>query len=138
MYQSISSIKHFFFSFPSDFFMRLSMWQLETQFFDLLRFKWHTFSRWVTARWSCQRAKNQVLTNQNSRNRWGQIVRRTICYLSTRFLCLFTCLSLEFSVAFYFVFHSVPKLLLCPPTADIIVSSEAHDMSCFHTQNFKS
>ena len=124
-------------------FLQTSLWgylcdNWKPSFFPLLIFKWHTLSSWATARWSRQRAKNQVLTNQNSRNRWGQIVRRTICYLSTRFLCLFTCLGLEFSVAFYFMFRSVSKLLLCPPTADIIVSSEAHDMSCFHTQNFKS
>ena len=41
---------------------------------------WRTFSRRVTARWWCQWAKNQVPTNQNSRNRWCQIVRGTICY----------------------------------------------------------
>ena len=38
-----------------------------------------TFSRRVTARRWRQSAKNQVSTNQNSRNRWCLIVRRTIC-----------------------------------------------------------
>ena len=44
-----------------------------------LIFDWRTFSRRVTARWWGQSAKNQVSTNQNSRNRWCLIVRRTIC-----------------------------------------------------------
>ena len=43
-----------------------------------LAFDWRTFSRQVTARWWRQSAKNQVSTNQNSRNRWCLIVRRTI------------------------------------------------------------
>ena len=47
-------------------------------FLPLLIFNWRTFSRWVTAHWWRQWAKNQVLSNQNSRNRWCQIVRRTI------------------------------------------------------------
>ena len=38
-----------------------------------LLFKWRTFSRRVPACWLRQWAKNQVLTNQNSKNRW------TIC-----------------------------------------------------------
>ena len=106
-------------------FLQTSLWgylcdNWKPSFFTLLIFKWHTLSSWATARWSRQRAKNQVLTNQNSRNRWGQIERRTICYLSTRFLCLFTCLSLEFSVSFYSCFilfrsfcysHLLPTLL---------------------------
>ena len=41
-------------------------------------FNWHTFSRQVTVRWWRQWGKNQVLTNQNSRNRWCQIARQTI------------------------------------------------------------
>ena len=48
-------------------------------FLPLLIFDWCTFSRRVTARWWCQSAKNQVSTNQKSRNRWCLIVRRTIC-----------------------------------------------------------
>ena len=48
-------------------------------FWPLLIFNWRTFSRRVTARWWRQRAKNQVLINQNSRNRWYLIVKRTIC-----------------------------------------------------------
>ena len=39
---------------------------------------WPTFSRRVTVRWSRGWVKNQVSTNQNSRNSWYQIVRRTI------------------------------------------------------------
>ena len=38
-----------------------------------LLFNWRTFSRRVPARWLRQSAKNQVLINQNSKNRW------TIC-----------------------------------------------------------
>ena len=38
---------------------------------------WRTFSRRITARWWRQWAKSQVWTNQNSRNRWCLIVRRT-------------------------------------------------------------
>ena len=41
-------------------------------------YNWSTFSRWVKARWCCQWAKMQVPTNQNSRNRWYQIVRGTV------------------------------------------------------------
>ena len=44
-----------------------------------LIFSWRTFSRWVTARWWVQWAKNQVSTNQNSRNGRCQIIRRTVC-----------------------------------------------------------
>ena len=51
-------------------------WKLS--FLPLLIFNWHTFSRQVTTRWWRQWAKNQVLTNQNSKNRWCQIVRRII------------------------------------------------------------
>ena len=49
-------------------------------FLSRLIFNWCTFSGQVTSGWWRQWAKNQVLTNQNSRNRWCQIVRRTICY----------------------------------------------------------
>ena len=52
------------------------MWQLETQL--RLVFNWRTFSRRVTARWWRQWAKNQVWSNQNSRKRRRQMVRRTI------------------------------------------------------------
>ena len=48
-------------------------------FLPLLIFDWRTFSRQVTARWWRQSAKDEVSTNQNSRNRWYLIVRRTIC-----------------------------------------------------------
>ena len=44
-------------------------------------FNWRTFSRRVTAPWSRGWAKNQVLTNQNSRNSLCQTVRGTICLL---------------------------------------------------------
>ena len=50
----------------------------EASFLPLLVFNWRTFSRWITARWWRQWAKNQVLTNRNSRNRWCHIVRRTM------------------------------------------------------------
>ena len=46
----------------------------KSSFLPLLVFDWCTFSRWVTACWWCPWAKNQVLNNQNSRNRWRQIV----------------------------------------------------------------
>ena len=49
-----------------------------TSFLPCLIFNWCTFSRRVAARWWRQWAKNQVSTNQNFRNRWCQIVRRTI------------------------------------------------------------
>ena len=42
-----------------------------------LIFNW--FSRRVKACWQRQWAKNQVSTNQNSRNRWCQVVRQTVC-----------------------------------------------------------
>ena len=48
-------------------------------FLPPLIFNWRTFSRQVTVHWSHGWAKNQVLTNQNSRNSWYQIVRWTIC-----------------------------------------------------------
>ena len=50
-------------------------------FFHRLIFNWRTFSRWVAAHLWCQWAKNQVSTNQNSRNRWCQIVGGIICWL---------------------------------------------------------
>ena len=42
-------------------------------------FNWRTFLRGVTTCWWRQWAKNPVSTNQNSRKRWCQIVRETIC-----------------------------------------------------------
>ena len=48
-------------------------------FLPLLIFNWRTFSRRATACWWRQWVKDQVLTNQNSSNRWSQIVRQTIC-----------------------------------------------------------
>ena len=50
-------------------------------FSPLLIFDRRTFSRRVTTRWWRQAVKNQVSTstNQNSRNWWCLIVRRTIC-----------------------------------------------------------
>ena len=60
---------------------RVFIWQLETQLFAWWTFDWCTFSRQVTARWWRQWVKNQVLTNQNSRNMWCLIVRRSICKL---------------------------------------------------------
>ena len=52
---------------------------LKPSFLPRLNFNWCTFSRRITARWWRQWAKNQMLTNQNSRKSWCQIVRRTIC-----------------------------------------------------------
>ena len=49
----------------------------KTSFLPLLIFDWWAFSRRITARWWHQSAKNQVSTNQNSRNRWCLIVRRS-------------------------------------------------------------
>ena len=54
-------------------------WKLSS--LPLLVLDWRTFSRRVTPRWWRQWAKNQVPTNQNSRNRWCLFVRRTICIL---------------------------------------------------------
>ena len=54
---------------------------LKHSFLPLLTFDWRTFSRGVTARCWRQSAKNQVRTNQNSRNRQCLIVRRTICQI---------------------------------------------------------
>ena len=48
-------------------------------FLPRLIFNGRTFSRWVTARWSREWGKNQVSTKRNSRNRWCQIARWTIC-----------------------------------------------------------
>ena len=50
-------------------------------FLPLLILDWRTFSGRVTTRWWSQWAKNQVSANQNSRNRWCLIARRTICIL---------------------------------------------------------
>ena len=55
-------------------------------FLSLLIFDWRTFSKRVTARWWRQSAKNQVSTNQNWRNRWCVIVRRSICICSKSLL----------------------------------------------------
>ena len=51
----------------------------KASFLPRLIFNWRTFSRRVTARWSCGWGKNQVKTNQNSRNCWSLIARQTIC-----------------------------------------------------------
>ena len=49
-------------------------------FLPFLILNCRTFSRQITVRWWRQWAKNQVLTNQNLRNMWCQIVRRIIWY----------------------------------------------------------
>ena len=64
---------------------RLSMVTIGNCFLPHLIFNSSTFSRWVRARWWRQWAKNQVPTNRNLRNRWCQIVRRTICGCYTSF-----------------------------------------------------
>ena len=58
------------------FCKKVFIWQLETQPFPLLIFYCRTFSRRFVARWWRQSEKNQVSTNQNSRNRWCLIVGR--------------------------------------------------------------
>ena len=58
-------------------------------FLPLHIFNWRSFSRRVTARWWRQWAKNEVLTNQNSRNRSCQIVRRTIWNMLILNVCSF-------------------------------------------------
>ena len=65
----------------------------KSSFLSLLIFDWCTFWRQVTARWWRQSAKNQVSTNQNSRNRWCHIVSRTICigFFKSWKLCLNLC-----------------------------------------------
>ena len=63
-------------------------------FLPLLIFDWRTFSRRVTARWWRQSAKNQVSTNQNSRNRWCLIVRCIICWWRWEYIYSF--LSLQY------------------------------------------
>ena len=62
-------------------------------FLPLLILDWRSFLRRVTAPWWRQWEKNQVSTNQNSRNRWWYlIVRRTICTLKpTRDLTSVSC-----------------------------------------------
>ena len=54
----------------------------KSSFLRCLIFNWRTFLRRVTARWSRRWAKNEVSTNQNSRNRWCQIARRIIWLLA--------------------------------------------------------
>ena len=60
---------------------RVSMWRWKPSFLYRLIFNWRTFSRRVTARWWRQWVKNQVRTDQNSRNRWCKTARRTICFI---------------------------------------------------------
>ena len=76
--------------FKSTIFMMTDFFQLywgcvcdnwKPNFLPHLIFNWRTFSRQFTARWSRGWAKNQVWTNQNSRNRWCQIARGTICII---------------------------------------------------------
>ena len=57
---------------------------LKPSFLPHLIFNWRTFSSQVAACWWRQWARNQVSTNQNSRNRWCHIVRRTICLYEKR------------------------------------------------------
>ena len=54
----------------------------EPGFLPRLIFNWRTFLRRVTVRWPREWAKDQVSSNQNSRNRWCQITRGTICILN--------------------------------------------------------
>ena len=76
-------------------------------FLPLLIFDWRTFSMQVTAWWWRKSEKNQVSTNQNSRNRWCLIVRRTICWW--RWEYIYSCLSLQYwnqiFLAFGFVLY---------------------------------
>ena len=65
-------------------------------FLPPLIFNWRTFSRRGTPRWWRQWAKNLELTNQNSRNRWSQIVIRTICITNNGVLPVTTLLFWKF------------------------------------------
>ena len=74
---AMSSWRGVIFYLPT--FCRLSMWQFKNLLFaspyiELAYIFEASYSTLVTS-W----AKNQVSTNQNSRNRWCKIVRRTIC-----------------------------------------------------------
>ena len=64
----------------------------KSSFFHRLIFNWRTFLRWVAAHLWRQWAKNQVSTNQNSRNRWCQIVWGTAYqkFVRTHALSVFT------------------------------------------------
>ena len=64
-------------------FLRLKGWgclydNWKHSFLPRLIFNWRTFPRRVTELWSRGWEKNQVSTNQNSRNSWSLIARRTI------------------------------------------------------------
>ena len=81
-----------------------------------LIFNWHTFSRWVTSRWWRQWAKNQVPTNEDSRNRWCHIVRHTICLTRlTRFSNQYYCtLSAKSVCTAWYLYRLIQcKHLLC-------------------------
>ena len=72
--------------YECDYFIRhyqyyeVVLWQLKPSFLPRLILNWRTYSRRVAARWSHGWAKNQVSTNQNSRNRWCQIASRIMRY----------------------------------------------------------
>ena len=73
------------------------VWILQKRHMSLIN--WRTLSRRVTRRWWRQWAKNQVLTNQNTRNRWCHIVRSTvylICFLVCSILPFFLLVKSEF------------------------------------------
>ena len=70
-----------------DFLVRATLWECLCDkwkpnfcFLSVLIFEWRKFLRQVTAPWWHQWAKDQLLTDQNSRNRWCQMLRPTICY----------------------------------------------------------
>ena len=124
MYQSNSCIKHFFFSFPSDFFI----YQLDFFVFDLLE-------PWILRYFAF----------------WVPICFGSFCFLYFRIQwMLLTMNKVKFSLlenwnaamgyAVYkieFTSWKTSCLVVYSPTSANIISPEAHVMPCLHAQNFK-
>ena len=85
---------------------------LKHSFLPCLIFNWCTFSRWVTARWWRQSAKNQVSTNQNSRDKWCHIVTYYMLKLDFWMLLLLSLLYFSLIMLFSFTFTHV-LLVIC-------------------------
>ena len=103
----------------------------KTSYFPRIIFNGRTFSRRITARWSRGWAKNQMSTNQNSRNSWCQIVRRTICCWQTNtFLLKSACFPTQCAVHFMSLFPSKFKIYLSKFSV-YFLSNFSHKNICY-------
>ena len=126
MYQSNSCIKHLFFSFSSDFFTLSTRFlcrltRLSLEFFVVFHFVFHFVSDYLLF----------VLS-------WMQWMLVTVSKTIISLWKTFSKISLwDMPCIRLSLLYEKHLLACCSPSSAIIISSEAHGMSFFHTRNFK-